>query len=345
MLRLFALGIVLVEVCLRAQAVCSGEAPALANALQACRLVPGHNYGAGLRGNRLGYPGPEFQRERQPGIARIAALGNSFAVGPIVPFADNYLTLLQRDRPATEVYNFGVSGAGPREYALILRREVLAFQPDLVLVSLFVTHDVTELLPTPRHLDPRQHSLYWLFARNRGPAQPCWEETPPDAGPVARLLPDTLTPSAFRVVEAQRLAVCRIPDVPGLEKKWRRTLHDLRRLVEDCRTHQILVAFVLIPDEAQVDPDVLDDLFQSGVLDPRTFDRDRPQRRLREFCTAAGVPCLDLLPVFQGRTDLYAPRNTHWNVTGNRLAARVLADWLAAGPLSLPPAARPRPAP
>jgi hypothetical protein len=354
-LGLVALAVVLLETALRVHAASRGDSPPVSNALRANRLVPGHDYGAGLRGNRLGYPGPEFRHERRPGVRRLAALGNSFAVGPTVPFADNYLTLLENLRPATEVYNFGVSGTGPREYALILRQDVWAFQADAVLVSLFVTHDVTETLPTPRHLDPRQHSLYWLFARDAreqlqiadvGLEMAPADRHPPD-GPAARLTEGTLTPAAYREVAALRLRVCQTPEPAGLDKKWRRILHELRRLIADCRARRVPVAFVLIPDEAQVNPEVLDDLFRAGTLDRRTFDRDRPQRRFRAFCAAAGVPCLDLLPAFEGRTDLYAPRNTHWNAAGNHLAARLLADWLAApaGPLSRPASAPPPPAP
>jgi hypothetical protein len=40
------------------------------------------------------------------------------------------------------------------------------------------------------------------------------------------------------------------------------------------------------------------------------------------------VPCLDVLDAFRGAPDTYAPRDTHWNVRGNRLAAARLADWL-----------------
>src|SRR5262249_57858134 len=93
----------------------------------------------------------------------VAALGDSFAVGPAVPFAENYLTLLETRMRAIEVYNFGVSGCGPREYLVVLRGDVWTYQPDLVLVSIFVGNDITEALPTPRYLDPRGHSLF-LFA-------------------------------------------------------------------------------------------------------------------------------------------------------------------------------------
>ena len=60
------------------------------------------------------------------------------------------------------------------------------------------------------------------------------------------------------------------------------------------------------------------------------LDLERPQRRLTSFFSEREVSCLDLLPDFHGRVDTYAPRDTHWNVAGNRLAAERIAAWLPA---------------
>ena len=87
----------------------------VSSTLDAHRLTPGRDYGDGLRGNSLGYPGREFRCAKGQGVCRIAALGDSFALGPAVPFTDNYLTQLEKTLPGVEVYNFGVSGAGPGE--------------------------------------------------------------------------------------------------------------------------------------------------------------------------------------------------------------------------------------
>src|SRR5262249_38478976 len=122
-----ALTLVLAEVALRSYGVLSGRSLLLDDTLDAYRLVPGRDYGGGLRGNRLGYPGGDFERDKRPGIFRIAALGDSFAIGPAVLFADNYLTRLESTLPDVEGYNFGVSGAGPGEYLAILQTELWGF--------------------------------------------------------------------------------------------------------------------------------------------------------------------------------------------------------------------------
>ncbi len=323
------LTLVLAELSLRAWSVLGGPSLLLSATLDAHRLTPGRDYGGGLRGNRLGYPGPDFETRKRPGVFRIAALGDSFAVGPAVAFADNYLTLLADRLPGTEVYNFGVSGAGPREYHAILRRDVWTHQPNLVLVSVFVGNDVTETLPTPRYLDPRQHSLYLLLTRAGRLAQEGGRQAAASAEPASRLPARGLSPATFREVEGRRLEICRKNAAPGLEKKWRRALDHLERLVADCRQRKVPVAVVLIPDEFQVNSAVLAEAMAEAGLSRREIDLDLPQRRLAAFFAERDVPCLDLLPAFRGVADTYAVRDTHWNRRGNRLAAQRIAAWLA----------------
>jgi hypothetical protein len=321
-----ALTLLLAEAALRALAACAGT-PLLVRAdLDAHRLQPGHDYGAGLVGNRLGYPGAELPSARTPGVQRIVALGDSFAVGPAVPFADNYLTRLAAETGA-EVGNFGVSGAGPREYLAVLERDGWRVQPDLVLVSVFVGNDITEPLPGPRRLDPRRHALYLFAHRAWRLLRENWRADGAPAGP-DRLTRPALTPTTFREVEARRLAVCLKRSSSGLDKQWQQALRDLEGIITACRQRGVRVAVVLIPDEFQVNPTVLDDALRTAGRSREEVDLELPQRRLAEFCRLRGVPCLDLLPAFRATADTYAPRDTHWNVRGNHLAAQEIARWL-----------------
>jgi hypothetical protein len=325
-----ALTLLLAEGCLQALAACGGPSLLLSNSLDAHRLTPGHDYGAGLRGNALGYPGPDAAPVKRPGLVRIVALGDSFAVGPAVPFAENYLTRLQATLPGVEVCNLGISGAGPREYRAALTRDGWPLQPDLVLVSVFVGNDITETLPTPRYMDPRRHALYLLCERGWRLAWERARQPAPQPGePTARLEAPPLTEETFRAIEARRLAVCLAPPSAALEKKWRRALGHLGALVGDCQARHVPIAFVLIPDEFQVNPAVLNRTVADAHVERGAVDLDLPQRRLQESCDAGGVPCLDLRPALQAEPEPYAVRDTHWNVRGNRAAAAAIAHWLS----------------
>jgi hypothetical protein len=113
-----------------------------------------------------------------------------------------------------------------------------------------------------------------------------------------------------------------------MEKKWQHALRELDHLVAACRQRGVRVAIVLIPDEFQVNVAVLDEAQHLAGLTRGQIDLDLPQRRLLAFFAQRGVPCLDLLPALRTVPDTYARYDTHWNVTGNRVAGQQIARWL-----------------
>jgi hypothetical protein len=137
-----------------------------------------------------------------------------------------------------------------------------------------------------------------------------------------------LAEATFREIEARRLLVCQTPPPAGLEKKWQRALFHLEQIMADCKSRQVPVGFVLIPDEFQVHSAVLTTALRDANLGHDDVDLDLPQGRLRAFCADQTVPCLDLKPFFEDVPDTYAFRDTHWNVRGNHLAAEKMATWL-----------------
>jgi hypothetical protein len=323
-----ALALTLSEVALRTCAIWWGVSPLIEDTMDAYQLTPGYAYGSGLRGNALGYPGRDFQLDKEPGRFRVAALGDSFAVGPAVPYADNYLTLLESGLSGTEVYNFGVSGTGPREYLTILRRDVWRYRPDLVLVSIFVGNDITESMATPRHLDPRQSATYLLLTRGWRLFRARWAGSERTACTEEQACTTGLPAETFREIESRRLEVCLRLPTPALERKWKSALAYLSEIASECRCHHVPLGAVLIPDEFQVNGAVLAQALKCRGLGRDDVDLKMPQRRLRDFFADQGVPCLDLMPAFATEVDTYAPRDTHWNVRGNHLAARRIRQWL-----------------
>ena len=87
---------------------------------------------------------------------------------------------------------------------------------------------------------------------------------------------------------------------------------------------------VVIPDEFQVN-DALYERLLENVERREVYDRDLPQRLLRDYAGARGIPMLDLLPILraaepEGHT--YHLRDTHWNARGNRIAGQAIADFI-----------------
>jgi hypothetical protein len=231
------------------------------------------------------------------------------------------------------VYNFGIAGCGPREYEQILREEVWPYQPDLVLVSIFVGNDILGWwrLPSTERLDPGAFRLFVALERLGKLAREQDRRWSDDEG-----TEPTRSPLDFRPMsrathlthESSRLAICRPSQVERWERAWSRAFHYLDRIEAQCKSRGVALRVVLIPDEFQVNSVVLDEALEFGGIPAADVDLTLPQRRLLAWFADRQIPCLDLLPHFVDQADTYKPRDTHWNEKGNRIAAEAISAWL-----------------
>jgi hypothetical protein len=312
------------ELGLRGWAQGTGVTVADRAALRNYRLKPGHNYGAGLVADQHGYP--IHRPPKGPVSRRIDAIGDSFAVGPNVSFDDNFLTVLQELLPGTEVRNFGVSGAGPRDYLAVLRHDVLSDPPDAVLLCFYVGNDVTDSLPRPRYFDIRQNAIYtlggeWLDAV-RLPAPEPFEGSDPQ-----RLTAFVPSEDWLLGHESRQLQVCLTSEPVRMRECWARTESLLQELSDECSCHGIALRFMCIPDRFQLDEGVLDAASRLARVSRSDLDLDQPQRRLATWCAGHGIPFLDLRPALANRPGMFAGFDTHWSAEGNRQAALAFARW------------------
>lgn len=89
----------------------------------------------GMRADR------DYPYEKPPGVSRILSLGDSFTIGFEVDVERCFSSVLERELRnaghSVEVLNAGVSGFSTAEEYLYLKRELIKYTPDLVLVSFF----------------------------------------------------------------------------------------------------------------------------------------------------------------------------------------------------------------
>jgi hypothetical protein len=270
-------------------------------------------------------------------------LGDSFAVGSVRQ-DENFASRIEALRPDIEIYNFGVHAAGPEEYAALLDDEALGWAPDAVIVAFFVGNDAgTRPPPGTANLELEDHASYlflkrtWRIVREwyrlRAGSEAAALALPQLAHPAVPQAGFTLSKQTYVEVEVERLMFVRRSQQPGLEGNWTTALAHLRDMAGRARERGIGYGVVIIPDEYQANPDVLDEVVREGHVPRADLDIDLPQRRVLAFCRAEGVACLDLLPVFAGTRDAYLPQDTHWNERGNRLAAEAIVPWLTASVL------------
>lgn len=326
----FVLLVLLCETALRAWTLFTGQDPLMLERVAARRMPPGvHEHG--VRANSLGFPDQEFQVGRPSGIRRIAALGDSFSVGVRVAYEENYLTLLEEKLPGVEVLNFGVSGTGPREYRKLLSDTVWPYQPDLVLVPIFVGNDIQQWIPTPklRKFEPDAlHSVVFLQRLGRL-VRERWRGPSTEGSLFSMRVSPQFSERTYVEMSATRLDVCRLPQTPFITRCWQRALAELELIVADCKAHDVPLAVLVLPDELQVNQDLRRRGLAHRGLSDSDVDVLLPQRRLAEFCASRGVPCLDLEPALRTAGGAaYYPNDSHWNALGNRLAADAASPWL-----------------
>jgi hypothetical protein len=297
------------------------------------RVKPG-SMDMGFRINSHGFKDTEFGPKRDD-CYRIIAPSDSFGFG-MVPYDRNYLTLLEdqldREGECVEVFNMGIPRTGPPDHLALLVNEGLGFDPDMVLLSFYIGNDFIETMESRdrrRSLIERSYvaSLlrYAFFIRPR---------IEPDKVHNRRNYRDTkptFDPETYLQIVGSR-AMIFDPDWEGFPPALEAVARTIGRIASICGRRNIGLTVVFIPDEIQLDAGLQRDL---AAADPRygedVLDYQLPNRMLGERLDELGIDTLDLLPAFQkaATTDrLYKPRDTHWNLAGNALAAKLIVKHL-----------------
>jgi hypothetical protein len=309
--------------------------------------------------NSRGFRTKEYSYERTPGAYRIVVLGDSFAFASgRVPYRSMWPVRLEEELTRhtegdVEVVNLGVAAVGPRFELRVWELEGRLLAPDLVVVAFFVGNDFFEgqrfqLEHTPES-DLQRWSYSYRLLRNRWrlhrerwdrdatAAQPGdhptggveledYEYDPMDA---------TYSEPAYLRIEAKNLQLCKEQHRSDFERLFSEGVAPvLLRLYQGIRQEGAEVVFLIIPDEYQVDAELSAKLLDELSLPDSAVDLERPQRRLGRFFEQHGIRYLDLRPAFVEETRqrrLYRLRDSHWNIEGNDLAARLLADYLLGG--------------
>jgi lysophospholipase L1-like esterase len=272
--------------------------------------IRGIFHGVPLRINAHGLRGPEIQREKAPGVTRIAVIGDSFTFGWGVAEEDSFPALLGRQLAEVtpgasfEVLNFGVPGTNTAMQEARLTRVVMQFQPDLVLHQFYSNDDRVPILITKMPRPPRScvaERARRLFSPDRAGASELGPRL--EFNPVTDDVPDELAHLAGRD------AACAA----------------LRRMAVATKAAGIPFVSLIIsmPDEFNLDP-------ASGPVDER-------DRWFTEQCERLGIETVHALPHFRewlavpGRSprDLaITPRDVHPNATGHRILARAVLQHL-----------------
>jgi hypothetical protein len=279
----------------------------------------------------LRYDGNGFRNDEDLDSANIAVIGNSFIEGVETPYEQTLVRQLA-GLSGKSVVNLGISGYGPGQQLVVLRRLALPLQPEVIVWSF---HEGTDLREIGPHDLAGSAGMYKLtgsasdrsFAKN-----------------VMHWLFDTLDrcePSekaenrigAFRSADGAEIPMYFLVPPRPLERRDLAALEQLSDLLTQANDlaagngarlivmyiptkYRVYGDFVELPPASDLRGSVLSDL----------------PARLKQLASRVSpdLGFLDLTPLFRSAAAegavLYLSDDTHWNPEGQYLAAKALMD-------------------
>jgi len=298
--------------------------------------------------NSYGFNDMETPLEKDPSIPRILALGDSFNwVGGI---NHNYWTLVEKklneeNYQQAEILNQGTPMIGPAYLLRLLQNVGIKFSPDIVILAFLVENDfedsdlkrfrimrlgyLLDLDIDSRLPQMKSYLSYLYFFKDRLKIIftdwlfKTWENrNEENLGTFSR--------KSYTRLSIHNSQVCKQSFY--LNREWLNTKKVISKFKNYLDKRHIQFHVVLLPSEFQVDPKLQEAIvLHSSLTDSDKYDWELPQRRLKAFFDENSISYVDLLPAFRvaARTgSLYKIRDTHFNLEGNKLAAKIISSYL-----------------
>lgn len=286
-------------------------------------------------------------------IFRILGLGDSFAENSRET-NKNYHNFLQQmfdmvyEEKKVEVINAGISCTGPGYYWHILEKYGDSIKPDLVLIGFFVGNDFNDTnfdqiqrgwyIVEPR--DTKKRILGYLRFKNFWLYQFLWRKGIEirDIKKIDEELSNGIvkekgcfSEESFLRIEKDRMGICENIKKYDLEKLWVQNSKVIFDIKNWCDKRNIELLIAIFPDQFQIEQDLLQKILKKYNLQEDQVDLRYPNKLILDFCKKNNIHYVDLLESFQEQSKflkLYLIRETHWNEKGNKLAARIIFDYI-----------------
>jgi hypothetical protein len=311
-----------------------------------------------IRTNSLGLVDVPREARKPPGVRRVLLLGDSFVEAAQVPPDSAIGRCLERRLDerlggGVEVWNCGVAGYSTAQELLYLRHVAVRFHPDLVVLLFLAGNDVADEVPELA-TSLRNRPFFRLDGDSLVLDRSFLRPDPPLVGWLrlhSRLFGWATTQA--RVVRlrlhqqaATRSAAGELPPLfeiyaqqpdPAWARAWALTERLIVEVSREAAHQGAGFLLVALPDGAQVHAQARAPS-RPGWASWRArpgLSLEEPERRLQALAQAQGLDYLELLPAFRAEArrsgrPLHIGWAGHWNSAGHALAARLVAERIAA---------------
>ena len=309
-----------------------------------------HEFKTRIAINSAGMRDIEYTLAKPPGKKRIAVLGDSFTSSMGVDLPEAFTEIMEakllRD---VEVLNFGVNGYGPAQEMLILQKRAIQYQPDLVVMVIFVGNDFDDITGASDWIDG--------YIRPKAIA---------DDGGQLRFTGIPVPLSEKHQSRVQAKNVCGMPRshfIDFIDKTIRRNKHSFDSAPSEIRlcrnnmdastkeSYRLMGAIIretnlyckkngasfmvaVAPSIVQVYERLYwNEIKKKYNLNDHDYDLMLPNKRIGDICKEAQIPVVDLTQGLKsaadtGKNDTYYFKNQHWNKAGEQIVADVLSRFI-----------------
>lgn len=307
--------------------------------------------------NSKGFRTPEYIVEKLPNSFRIVNIGDSFLSDSGVPYPYHFTVIIEENlrkiykNKNIEMINLGIPGTNSFHQKRILEIEGFKLNPDVIVWYFFVGNDLSETI-SPNNFSESNvkeyifaksymlrliNNIYKVFPyyRLRQNLHNNFMVKENKGGIYVGNLDDydpdkpTFSREDFLSIQCARMCIFSPEKFPY--KQWEYIKNIFIEVKKECEYFNIPFFVVIIPDQNQIEDDLLQEVIERMGKVFYDFDIDYPQILLSDFFEKNNIQYLNLLPLFRiegSNKKLYKIQNTHWNEEGNILAAKAINNFL-----------------
>ena len=275
----------------------------------------------------------------------IGVIGDSFTFGYGVRLEDTYHQKLEKMiNPKSEELRVINMGRADGSYTtdvqyLYLKEKGLKFRPEIVVIGFYVGNDITDLskqsiwLSTDANGNPTNITTTYTYIDEKNRYRRNYKNLRAE-GAFSKFN-QFMSEWSHNYMFFKNLYISLFltkPEPNHLSKypnEYSANFATSKRLLDEINKMSRLkgtkLVVMLLPSPTQVD-----DIAWDGYTEfyGENADRFNPQNEIMDFCSEKNLKCLDLLPYFIGKPELYFRIDGHWNEKGHELTGEKLYEYL-----------------
>ena len=297
--------------------------------------------------NSFGLRDKERQINKDKNVHRILIVGDSFTYGFGVNNDESYPAVIERELNEKiydkrfEVWNAGfASGYTADTFFVFLREKGMRFNPDLILVGVFLENDILDFLKNKYVFDDsgkltRVVSDFYCVEEGHL-RRDCDQRKKTQLAVVSHAVRRFLLGNSriYSYVVTKLGIIQSMDSNPVFDKKFSSSMvenfdkffHYIGEIKNVADSRNIDFGLILLPGKSSVNE--FWDVYQKGHP---CADRDKPRRLISDYCKKNKIVCLDVWPYFINASDskrAYFEHDAHWSKEGNERGGKIIADLL-----------------